>query len=61
MGQEVYLSSAGGDPVVGSWTVYRIPLSAFGAVGKVVGGIAIQDESGQAQPTLYLDQIGFAH
>ncbi len=50
-------SSYGGQPVAGSWKLYSIPLSALGGVNKTVGGIVIQDESGKAEPAMYVDAI----
>jgi hypothetical protein len=50
-------SSYGGQPVAGSWKLYSIPLTALGGVNKTVGGIIIQDESGRAEPPLYVDAI----
>jgi hypothetical protein len=49
--------SYGGQPVAGSWKIYSIPLTALGGVNKTVGGIFIQDESGKAEPPLYVGAI----
>lgn len=59
LGREVLLSAQGGDPVPGSWRGYSIPVSAFGATGAI-SGFAIQDETGKAQPALYVDEIAFS-
>ncbi len=58
LGPVVKLNSTyGGQPIAGSWKLYSIPLSALGGVNKTVGGIIIQDESGKAEPPMYVDQI----
>ncbi len=59
IGQVVQFSDVGTNPVVGSWTYYSIPLSAFGAANATIGGIDITDNLGQAQPTFYIDEIKF--
>jgi hypothetical protein len=41
------------------WTTYVIPLSAFGAIGSSIGGLAIEDASGATTNTLYYSAIGF--
>src|SRR6185369_4444461 len=41
-----------------NWTVYSIPLSAFGSIGTV-GGVSIKDNSGAASNTFYLSAVGF--
>src|SRR5438477_343071 len=51
------LAKYGGDPVVGSWKTYKIPLSALGAVGKPIAGFDIQEWAGKSQQTLYVDSI----
>jgi hypothetical protein len=53
------LTAYGGDPVVGAWKTYNIPLTDLGANGKQIGGIVIQDGLGKAQPIVYLDDIAF--
>jgi hypothetical protein len=57
LGNPVPLSSYGGNPQVGVWTCYAIPLADLGAVGKTIGGIVIADNRGQPQPLIYVDQI----
>lgn len=61
LGTYALLSNYGGDPEPGTWRRYDIPLGAtgFGANGAPVGGIVIQDNTGQAQPVVYLDRLGF--
>ena len=51
------LANYGGNPVVGSWKTYKIPLSALGAVGKLIAGFDIQEWAGKSQQTLYVDTI----
>ena len=46
-------------PEVGKWTTYRIPLDDFGVTGLHVYKFGMQDETGKAQNTFYLDDIGF--
>jgi hypothetical protein len=46
-------------PNGGAWTVYAIPLSAFGSIGGTVGGVSIQDTSGLSSNTLYISAPGF--
>lgn len=41
------------------WTIYCIPLSAFGSVGNTIGGLSIQDTSGASANTIYFSAIGF--
>lgn len=40
------------------WTVYSIPLTAFGVLGTV-GGVSIKDNSGAASNLFYLSAMGF--
>ena len=51
------LTALGGAPAANSWTVYNIPLSALGAAGQAVTGIALQDTSGGAQPSVLIDDL----
>lgn len=57
IGQELFLVNQGGNPPANTWQVYDIPLSAFGAAGQKIGGIAIQDEGGVVQPLFFVDDI----
>ena len=50
----------GSAPAANSWTVYDIPLSAFGAAGQAVTGVAIQDSSGGTQPPVLIDDVKLA-
>lgn len=61
VGGEVLLANAGGEPAPGAWTLYSIPLSAFSSQMVAVGGFAIQDESGVAQPALFVDAVSFGN
>ncbi|MFN8557919.1 MAG: hypothetical protein U0531_11455 [Dehalococcoidia bacterium] len=58
IGTTVTLASQGGDPVAGAWKVYGIPLSALAVGNQVIGGVALQDETGKTPATLYVDHIG---
>jgi len=51
------LAALGGAPTANSWTVYNIPLSAWGAAGQAITGIALQDISGGAQPFVLIDDL----
>jgi len=53
----VLLSNYGGDPSVGSFRVYSIPLSDLNAVEKLIKGIQFGDRSGASQPALYIDEL----
>jgi hypothetical protein len=46
-------------PEVGKWTTYKIPLEDMGVAGIHVYKFAIQDQTGRADNTFYLDDIGF--
>jgi hypothetical protein len=46
-------------PNGGSWTIYGVPLAAFGAIGSTVGGLSIKDTSGLSSNTLYISAPGF--
>jgi len=60
LGQPVVLTGYGGDPPVGAWNVYSIPLGPadLGVAGQAISGILIQDYTGAAQPALYVDNLG---
>jgi len=55
----VPLGNYGGDPPPDTWKVYAIPLADLNGAGKLVKGILIQEALGQAQPALYVDELGF--
>ena len=62
VGRAILLATYGGDPLPGAWTTYVLPLDSTGlnAAGQGVTGIVIQDYTGQPQPAVYLDNLGFA-
>lgn len=41
-----------------NFAIYAVPLSAFGVSGPI-GGISIQDNSGQTTNTIYISNVGF--
>ena len=41
------------------WTVYCIPLSAFGSLPVAIGGLSIKDTSGLSTNTIYITAPGF--
>lgn len=43
----------------GSFTVYNIPLSAFGAIGSAIGGFTIKETSANTSNVTYFSAIGF--
>ena len=51
----VYLANYGGDPVVGSYTIYNIPLTALNAANMQIIAIHIRNMSGTAQPMVFID------
>ncbi len=51
------LADYGGQPVVGSWRVYTIPLADLGGAGVTLVGVRIKDGSGGAQAALYVDAV----
>jgi hypothetical protein len=59
VGQAIVLANVGGDPVVGSWKEYAIPLGAtgFNTNGAAIIGVFIQDYTGGPQPAAYIDEI----
>jgi hypothetical protein len=46
-------------PVAGKWGVYTIPLADLGVLGTTIYKFGIQDQSGQAPNTWYIDNVGF--
>ena len=54
------LSLYGGDPPVGAWTVYSIPLGNLQGNDRLISGLSIQNPNGTSQPALYLDDISFS-
>lgn len=53
----ILLKDVGGAPTVGSWKVYSIPLNTLHAANITISGLIIQDQSGNSQPTIYVDEI----
>ncbi len=49
----------GPKPVVGQWSLYKIPLSAFGISGATILKFGVQDDSGAGSNTVYFDDVGF--
>jgi len=49
----------GPSPVVGQWTSFKIPLSAFGVSGATILKFGVQDDSGGSNNTFYIDDVGF--
>lgn len=48
-----------GAPIGRTWKTYTIPLADLQANNKRINGIILQEVKGQAQPTVYLDNIAF--
>ena len=59
IGNVVDLGLYGGYPNTNGYKVYTIPLSAMGGTGQQINGVAVEDLSGSAQPTLYIDALKF--
>lgn len=59
IGSPVLLEKYGVIPS-GVWKRYLIPLSDLQADGKRITGVIIQERSGSAQPTLFVDSISFS-
>ncbi len=55
----IHLANYGGNPVVGQYTTYTIPLAAFQTTTTITG-IVIQDLTGDtSDPPMYVDSIKF--
>jgi hypothetical protein len=50
---------AGGSVAAGTWRKVSMPLTALGATANPLTDLTISDNSGGAQPTVYIDQIQF--
>ncbi len=59
LGVNTDIAKYGGDPVVGQYKVYTIPLSDLDGVNKKLLKFHIQDGSGNATNVIYLDAVGF--
>lgn len=62
---QIPIAQYGGMPVVGSWTEYNIPISAFNLTNTTIRGIAFRDLNGGTQniqppPPIYIDEINFS-
>ncbi len=55
---QVHLAHYGGNPVVGRWKVYNIPLADLRANATQISGVALQSRT-RRRGTLYLDAISF--
>lgn len=58
-GNDIDVANYGGDPAVGVYKVYTIPLTAFGVSTKMISYIHLQNYTETAQPAMYLDRFGF--
>jgi hypothetical protein len=47
----------GGAIGAGQWRLVSVPLSDLGGASQVIAGIVIQDQLGQPQSTVYLDDL----
>ncbi len=56
--KELKLDQYGGDPAVGKYSVYKIPVADLGT--QMVNGIAIQDTTGTYQSDFFVDSVEFA-
>lgn len=56
IGVGVNFSDIGGDPTVGAWKTYNIPLDKLSAGNRTIKGLVIQDAGGISD-TLYVDEI----
>lgn len=59
------MSSYGGMPVTGSWTVYNMPIQVFNLPSTTISGIVFKDLNGGTQniqppPAIYIDEINFS-
>ncbi len=54
----VPLHRYGGAPRAGTPKRYYVPLGALGGLNRRIGGVAILDASGSAQPQLRIDRLG---
>ena len=60
IGQTVYFTQIGGNPTVGTWKTYTVPLTTFlKNIKTPIGGFIIQDESGATKQTFIVDDITF--
>ncbi len=57
--QSLLLANYGGDPAVGVWKDYILPLNGFGTTANPIIGIAIQDITGKDGSGFMLDDVRF--
>ncbi len=55
----VNLAGIGGPPSASQWKQYAVPVSTLNPNNVPIAGIYLQDGLGQAQPAVYLDDLGF--
>jgi hypothetical protein len=58
-GEATKLADLGGDPPVGSWKEYYIPVEKLGCEGRPLYGFILRDVSGSPQPPLYIGRVLF--
>ena len=58
-GKVLNISNYGPAPVAGKWATYTIPLADVGVLGTSIYKFAIQDETGSASNTWYVDNVYF--
>jgi len=59
LGVNTDIAKYGGDPIVGQYKVYTIPLADLAGVNQKLLKFHIQDGSGNTTNILYLDAVGF--
>jgi hypothetical protein len=57
IGTPLPLTNYGGNPTTGSYKTYSIPLADLGGSNRTINGLAIQDNTGSAQPAVLVDTI----
>jgi hypothetical protein len=53
------LTDYGGDPVVGEYKTYVIPLADLGGTNRVINGFILKDINGEMTNEIYVDSAGF--
>ena len=53
------LADYGGDPVVGEYRIYVIPLADLGGSNRIIKGFHLKDINGEAENEIYVDSVGF--
>jgi RHS repeat-associated protein len=59
IGQQLAITPYGGRPDATSYTSYSIPLSDLGLASNKVYGLVLQEDTGAAQPKVYVDELQF--